>query len=139
VPVEFRILGPLAVSAGGRALDLGGQRQQRILAALLLNPNRVVALPDLVAAAWDADPPPTAARLARNLVAALRAVLTRDGGFIDTEGSGYLLRVEPGQLDALVFDELVERRTGPSRCRPAAAGAGPVAAVRPWPAWAVGW
>ena len=107
--MEYRILGPLEVSADGRALDLGGSRQQRVLAALLLTPNRIVPLDRLVEMAWDGEPPATADRQVRNRVAALRAVLTRFGGFIDTQESGYLLRVGPGELDAERFDELVAR------------------------------
>jgi DNA-binding SARP family transcriptional activator len=38
--VEYRILGPLEVVAGGRAVDLGGRRQRYVLAALLLGPNQ---------------------------------------------------------------------------------------------------
>jgi DNA-binding SARP family transcriptional activator/Flp pilus assembly protein TadD len=107
--VEYRILGPLEVSADGRALDLGGSRQQRVLAALLLTPNRIVPLDRLVEMAWDGEPPATADRQVRNRVAALRAVLTRFGGLIDTKESGYALRVGPGELDAERFDELVAR------------------------------
>jgi DNA-binding SARP family transcriptional activator/tetratricopeptide (TPR) repeat protein len=107
--VEYRILGPLEVSADGRALDLGGSRQQRVLAALLLTPNRIVPLDRLVEMAWDGEPPATADRQVRNRVAALRAVLTRFGGFIDTQESGYVLRVGPGELDAEHFDELAAR------------------------------
>jgi DNA-binding SARP family transcriptional activator/tetratricopeptide (TPR) repeat protein len=107
--MEFRILGELEVRAGGGALDLGGLRQRRVLAALLLSPNRVVPLWRLVASVWDDEPPPTAERLVRNRVAGLRSVLTRKGGFIDTDGDGYRLRVGPGELDAAVFEELAAR------------------------------
>jgi DNA-binding SARP family transcriptional activator/tetratricopeptide (TPR) repeat protein len=107
--VEFRILGPLEVRAGGRVLELGAVRQRRVLAGLLLRANRVVDVSRLVAVAWDDDPPATARRQVQNRVANLRAVLTRAGGFIDTADSGYLLRVGPGELDAAVFDDLVER------------------------------
>ncbi len=107
--MEFRILGPLEVCAGGRVLELGGVRQRRVLAGLLLHPNSVVAVSRLVAFAWDGEPPATARRQIQNRVAALRAVLTPVGGFIDTEDSGYLLRVGPGALDAEVFDDLAER------------------------------
>jgi DNA-binding SARP family transcriptional activator len=107
--VEYRILGALEVSADGRALDLGGSRQQRVLAALLLSPDRVVPLARMIEAGWGGDPPATVERQARNRVAALRAILTRHGGFIDTEGSGYVLRLGTSSLNALVFDELVAR------------------------------
>jgi DNA-binding SARP family transcriptional activator len=107
--VEFRVLGPLEARADGRLLDLGGLRQRRVLACLLLRPNQVVDVSVLADVAWDGTPPPKANRQVRNRIAALRAVLTREGAFIDTEDAGYRLRVGPGELDATVFDELVER------------------------------
>jgi DNA-binding SARP family transcriptional activator/tetratricopeptide (TPR) repeat protein len=107
--LEFRVLGPLEVRADGRALPLGGIRQRRILAALVLNANRTVSMSRLVAAAWGDEPPATAERQVRNRVAALRRILTPVGGFIDTDGDGYRLRVADGELDADVFDAMVAR------------------------------
>jgi DNA-binding SARP family transcriptional activator/tetratricopeptide (TPR) repeat protein len=107
--MKFRLLGPLEVSVGGRRVDLGGLRQRRVLAALLLGAGRVVPLSRLVEAAWDDDPPATAQRQARNRVAALRQILGRIGNFIDTEADGYRLRVAPGELDLAIFGELARR------------------------------
>jgi DNA-binding SARP family transcriptional activator/tetratricopeptide (TPR) repeat protein len=109
--LRYRILGPLEVIAGERPLNLGGLRPRRVLAALLLNANRPVSLFHLVEAVWEGAPPNTARRQVQNAVAALRAVLSRVGAAdaIVTHGSGYLLRVDPDQLDSLVFERLVER------------------------------
>jgi DNA-binding SARP family transcriptional activator/tetratricopeptide (TPR) repeat protein len=107
--VEFRILGPLQARAAGRELRLGGLRSQRILAMLLLNPNRVVTVASLVEAAWDDTPPATARRQVQNRVATLRTLLLRAGATIETHQAGYLLRVAPDELDALRFGRLVER------------------------------
>jgi DNA-binding SARP family transcriptional activator/tetratricopeptide (TPR) repeat protein len=112
--LRYRILGPLEVIAGERPLNLGGLRPRRVLAALLLNANRPVSLFHLVEAVWETAPPNTARRQVQNAVAALRAVLSRVGAAdaIVTHGSGYLLRVDPDQLDSLVFERLVERARG---------------------------
>lgn len=107
--MEFRVLGPLEVRAGGQLIDIGGVRQRRILAALLLHPNRAVSLSRLAEVAWDHDPPPTARRQVQNRVAALRRMLAPAGGCIEVHTSGYVLRVEPGALDAVAFDKLAER------------------------------
>src|SRR4029450_9202301 len=107
--MEFRILGALEALAAGQPVELGGARQQRILAALLLRPNRVVTLSRLVEATWDGEPPATAEHQVRNRVAAIRSVLTRVGGLVDTRGDGYLIRVADGELDSQVFDDLVEQ------------------------------
>jgi DNA-binding SARP family transcriptional activator/tetratricopeptide (TPR) repeat protein len=122
--MRFRILGPLEVDADGRSLDLAGVRQRRLLATMLLNPNRVVALPLLIEAVWDDDPPATAARIIQNQVAELRKTLTRAGGLIDTDDAGYRLRVGPDELDAAVFARLTaqgEARRDPGLLRQALA------------------
>ena len=103
----FAILGRLEAHAAGRQIDLGGAAQRRVLAALLLKPNRVVPIDQLVEAVWDGEPPATAQRQVRNRIAALRVILTRHGSFIETHPAGYLLRVAPDELDTLVFDDLV--------------------------------
>ena len=107
--MEYRILGRLEAWAGGRQLVLGGLRQRRVLAALLLSAGRAVPVADLVEAAWDDDPPATAERQVRNRVAALRSVLTRHGGLIDTVDAGYRLRLGGARLDLAAFEELAAR------------------------------
>ncbi len=108
--MEYRLLGPLEAWARGRSLDLGGPTQRRVLAALLLHPNRVVSLDQLIEAVWDDDPPVTARQQTRNRVSALRRRLTPGGGFVDTDeaADGYRLRVAPGELDLDRFEDLVE-------------------------------
>jgi DNA-binding SARP family transcriptional activator len=113
--MEFLILGPLEVRVDGRPLNLGGLTQRRVLAALLLSPNRTVELSRLVETAWDDAPPTTARRQVQNRIAALRTLLTRSGGVINTDADGYSLRVTTGQLDAWRFDELVRQAADASR------------------------
>ncbi|MDT5038404.1 MAG: hypothetical protein QOE03_3589, partial [Micromonosporaceae bacterium] len=105
--MEYRILGPLSVRAGGQELHLGGHKQRRMLALLLLRPNRPVEIGELAAVGWDDDVPHAGRRQVQNAIAALRAVLTRAGGIIDTVDGGYLLRVGPDELDVLVFERMV--------------------------------
>jgi DNA-binding SARP family transcriptional activator len=108
--MEYRVLGRLDVRVQDRSLDLGGVRQRRVLAALLLHPNHAVPVSSLIEAAWDGDPPATAHQQVQNRVAALRRRLTRHGGIIEyAEGPGYLLRVGPDELDLTRFDTMVER------------------------------
>src|SRR4051794_32717929 len=109
--IHYPVLGPLEVRAGERSLNLGGSRQRRVLAALLLAPNKPVGLSHLTEAVWDGVAPATARRQVQNAVAALRGVLARVGAAdaIATHGSGYLLRVDPDALDASIFEELVQR------------------------------
>jgi YVTN family beta-propeller protein len=95
--MEFRILGPLEVERDGRLLSLGSGRQRALVAALLLHRNEVVSVDRLVDELWDGDPPSTAAKIVRNNVSLLRKEL---GDRLVTRPPGYLLSVEPGELDA---------------------------------------
>jgi DNA-binding SARP family transcriptional activator/tetratricopeptide (TPR) repeat protein len=108
--VEFRILRPLEVWAGGSLVKLRGPRQERCLAALLLEPRRLVTLDLLIDAVWDGRPPSTARRQVQDLVSGLRRTLVDRTGrtqLITTGRTGYVLHVDPAELDALRFEQLV--------------------------------
>jgi DNA-binding SARP family transcriptional activator/tetratricopeptide (TPR) repeat protein len=110
-PVQFLMLGPLEVLVNGDRLRLGNSREQRVLATLLLDANRVVPLPRLIEALWDEPPPETAAKAIRNCVSALRRRLAASGGpagLIVTEPAGYLLRLGHHRVDLRDFERLVE-------------------------------
>jgi DNA-binding SARP family transcriptional activator len=78
--VEYRILGPLAVLAGGHELNLGGPKRRRILAMLLLHPGRPVDVDRLATAVWAEHVPATGRRQVQNAIGALRVLLTRPAG-----------------------------------------------------------
>ena len=103
--MEFRILGPLEVVRDGRVLSLGSGRQLALFAALLLHRNEVVSVDRLVDELWEGSPPPTAAKIVRNNVSLLRKEL---GERLVTRPPGYLLRVEPGELDSERLEQAVE-------------------------------
>ena len=102
--MEFRILGSLEVRADGRALDIGGHKQRAVLAMLLLEPNRAVARDAMIDALWEEDPPETAQKAVQVYVSRLRKLLGRRR--VETRAPGYLLRVQPGELDFARFDAL---------------------------------
>lgn len=104
--MEFRILGPLEVERDGQILSLGTGRQLALVAALLLHRNEVVSVDRLVDELWETSPPPTAAKIVRNNVSLLRKEL---GDRLETRAPGYLLRVEPGELDSDRFEQAVAR------------------------------
>ncbi len=103
--VEFRILGPLEILDGERVLPLGGLKRRAVAAVLLLHPNRVVASGQLIDLVWGDDPPAAALGSLQNHVLRLRREL---GDRLITRPPGYLLRVEPGELDLDRFRRLVE-------------------------------
>ena len=107
--MDFRILGPLEVSANGERLELGGPKQRALLAMLLLNAGEVVSSDRLVEALW-ADKPPAAARHAVEVnVSRLRKTLGVNGAdcALVTRAPGYVLHVEPGELDLQRFERLL--------------------------------
>ena len=103
--MEFRILGPVEVVAGGQLLALGGRKPRTLLAALLMQANEVVATERLIDALWEDRPPETARAALQVHVSQLRKLLGRDR--IVTRAPGYLLRVELGELDLDRFERLV--------------------------------
>ncbi|QWF85808.1 hypothetical protein HUW46_09288 [Amycolatopsis sp. CA-230715] len=104
--MEFRVLGPVQARTADRPITMAGPRQERILAALLLDAGRVVPVSRLVDVVWDADPPATAVRQVRNLTTALRRTLIDAGADTDVivaDGTGFVLR--PPVLDLRTFED----------------------------------
>jgi DNA-binding SARP family transcriptional activator len=104
--LDFRLLGPLEVSRKGALLELGGPKQRALLALLLLDAGRAVSTDRLIDALWGEHPPRTAATSLQNLVSQLRKVLGPD--LLVTKPPGYLLRIDPSQLDANRAQALLE-------------------------------
>ena len=65
--MEFCLLGPLVVRSGGTVVPVQRGGQRAVLAALLLNANRVVPVDDLAEALWGAEPPSSARASVQNL------------------------------------------------------------------------
>ena len=101
--MDFRILGPLEVLSDGQLLDLGAQKQRAFLAVLLLDANQVVPTERAIGDLWD-PPPRTAQKAVQVYVSRLRKVLGLDR--LHTKPPGYLLRVEPEELDIARFEQL---------------------------------
>jgi DNA-binding SARP family transcriptional activator len=102
--MEFSILGPLEVRAGGRAVVLGGTKPQALLAVLLLHANEAVSAERLALALWGEDAPAGAVKTVQVHMSRLRRALG-DPDVVKTTGAGYHLRVQPGELDAERFDQ----------------------------------
>ena len=104
--VEFAILGPLEAREGGEPIALGGPKQRALLTMLLLEAGRVVSLDRLVDELWSGNPPATAVASLQNFVAQLRKSLGPD--VIETRPPGYVVRLEPEQLDVARVRSLVD-------------------------------
>jgi DNA-binding SARP family transcriptional activator len=105
--VEFRILGPLEATKDGQVVVFAGGRQRTLLAVLLVHANEVVSTDLLLDALWGAQPPATAKTSLQNLVSQLRKLLGPD--LPETIAPGYVLRLEPEQLDSAQFEQLRAR------------------------------
>lgn len=109
--VHFKILGSLEVLAGQRRLPVGGPVSQRVLAMLLLEHGKAVAISRLVDGAWDGEPPSTAAHQVRKAVAELRRRIPGGPELIHTDGCGYrLVLADPeAELDTARFLASIRR------------------------------
>lgn len=108
--MHFGILGPLRLGDGSATVTAA--RERTLLGVLLLNPDRVVAVDELVDAVWGEDPPSTARGQLQSCVSRLRRTLVTAGfppDVLATDPAGYLVRPHPPvTLDATVFAGLVE-------------------------------
>ncbi|MDG4825102.1 BTAD domain-containing putative transcriptional regulator [Asanoa sp. WMMD1127] len=106
MPLAIDLLGPLRVSLDGRDLDLTAGRLRVLLTLLALSPARPVTLETLATALWADEQPENPRRSIQTYVTRLRNAL--GGDRIDTEPSGYRLRITPSAVDALRFGQLVD-------------------------------
>ncbi len=106
---DYRLLGPVEAWRAGRRLTLGGPKPRALLAALLLQPGRVVSADTLIDVIWGDRPPDTARSLIQSYVSALRRALSADA--IETRPPGYLIHADASLVDRAAF----ERLTGQGR------------------------
>lgn len=94
---------------GDESLNLGGPRQQIVLAMLALSADRVVALDRLIEAAWGDAPPATARSQIHICISGLRRIFADTGrsDAIATRAAGYQLSIGADELDVTRFTHLV--------------------------------
>ena len=105
--MEFRILGPLEVCGEAGLLPLGGAKQRALLAILLLHANEVVSAERLRDDLWGERQPTSAAKALHVYVSHLRKAIGDDR--VLTRAPGYVLRVDPDELDVTRFQRLREQ------------------------------
>ncbi|WP_093704657.1 AfsR/SARP family transcriptional regulator [Streptomyces sp. 2131.1] len=103
------MLGPLQVRGKAGPLRVPPGRQEVILAALLLEANRVVGTNYLVDLIWEDNPPETARTQVQICVSRLRKLLAGADSTVSitTRPPGYVLHVDTGDVDSLLFTGLV--------------------------------
>lgn len=124
----FRILGPLEVIDEGGPVQIPSAKVSTLLIALLTRANDIICVEQLTDWLWPAGAPRSAVSALYAHVSVLRKLLEPGRepwgppSMLITKPPGYLLRVPPGDLDVLRFEELVHKG------RTALAGGDPVEA-----------
>ncbi len=98
------MLGPLEAEVDGAPVRLGGRREQRLLAALLINAGRLVPASYLIGTMWPEQPPKTAVRQVSNAIARLRHDLGVARSAVITTGSAYRIAAGSAWLDSARFE-----------------------------------
>ncbi|MEE6262477.1 AfsR/SARP family transcriptional regulator [Plantactinospora sonchi] len=126
--MEFGLLGEITVESG--RVDVGHVRQRHVLAALLVDANRVVPLDGLTERVWGETLPPPSRSTLYSYLSRLRQALSEvDGVEIIRRPGGYLLTVDPARVDLHLFRRLV------SQARTAADGQAPALLDRALGLW----
>jgi DNA-binding SARP family transcriptional activator len=113
--LRLSVLGPVRAWLGDREAALGGPLERAVLAALALRPGLAVSRSWLVDAVWGERHPASALNSVHVYIGRLRRALEpvrtsrEPGRVLVTEGSGYSLRIDPGQVDAEVFGRRLAR------------------------------
>ncbi|MGO9189111.1 MAG: alpha/beta fold hydrolase [Streptosporangiaceae bacterium] len=106
--MEFGVLGPLEVTAHGQPLLVRGTRTRAVLAMLLVYANQVVPAGQLVDELWPGQATDRASASLQVRVSELRKAFrsAQEADRLVTRPPGYLIRVQPEELDTLRFDRL---------------------------------
>ncbi|MBB5873597.1 DNA-binding SARP family transcriptional activator [Allocatelliglobosispora scoriae] len=102
--MRFRVLGTLEAFDGTQWHAVPAAKWRSLLAALLVDPGRVVSLDQLAAEMWGDSPPRTVANQVYGYVSRLRRLLgDADGRILVTHSPGYRLAVDDEDVDAALF------------------------------------
>ncbi|ONI86851.1 hypothetical protein ALI22I_23775 [Saccharothrix sp. ALI-22-I] len=105
--MRFGVLGPMLVRrADGTEVRVGGPRLRALLAVLVVDAGRVVGVDRLIDALYGSQPPAGVGNAIQSQVSRLRSLLDVE---VERSPAGYRLVVDPGEVDALRFEELLAR------------------------------
>jgi DNA-binding SARP family transcriptional activator len=107
--MRFRVLGAVDVGEESERVSVGPLRQRAVLAALVVDSGRLVPVDVLVDRVWGGYAPDRALRTLHTYISRLRRVVERAGARVVRCPGGYLLEVDPDQVDLHRFHWLVQR------------------------------
>lgn len=93
------LLGPLTLRVDGAEIDVPGRQRRILLALLALGGGRPVPVERLIDALWPDAPPHHAEQALYNHVSRVRGHLRPYADRLGRTPAGYLLRLQPGELD----------------------------------------
>ncbi|MDQ3738481.1 MAG: winged helix-turn-helix domain-containing protein [Actinomycetota bacterium] len=107
--LRFHALGGLAITDDGGEVSMGGPRQRRLVAMLLIHRNAVVSVDRLADAVFAGEPTSAASTTLRSYVARIRRVVDRVGStpMVVTQAPGYVLRLPDEAFDVACFECLL--------------------------------
>ncbi len=107
--MEVRLLGPLEVTAAGGEVAIPGERLRALVVLLALDAGRVVSVDRLLDALYGEDLPQRAGNALQQAVSKVRKRLADAGepDLLVTRPPGYVLEIEPEQVDALRVERMV--------------------------------
>jgi len=111
---DLCLLGPLNVTVDGRNVALGGPRQIAVLARLMVTPDQVVSMDQLIASVWDGDEPAQPHVTIRSYVSNLRRAIEPNrrrrsaDSCLASSPPGYRLDIDPMAVDWVRFQRLVD-------------------------------
>jgi predicted ATPase len=103
--VKIRLLGGFEVEHDGEPVTVVGTMQRGLLFRLALEPGSQLGYRALAEDVWPDDPPENARAALQSLVSRLRSQLPP--GTIESLPGGYRLNLERGDVDAVLFQDLV--------------------------------
>ena len=104
--LKVRVLGPLEVLSDGVDVRLGGPKQRTVLALLAAEVGKSVSVDALIDGVWGDEPTAGARSTLQTYVSNLRAAI---GDVIVRDDGGYRLAADPEDVDAVEFEQTVER------------------------------
>src|SRR6478735_1584933 len=127
--IEFRLLGRLEVLRDGEPVDLGSQRQRALLALLLVHAASVLSTDRILDELWGDSGTSDKHNSLWVYVSGLRGALEPDrakrseGTVLLTRSPGYVLSVDPSDIDVRRFERSVDEARNVADSDPASAAA----------------
>lgn len=115
--IRFNLLGQVEAWLDSRPLDLGHQKRRHVLAALLVDADRVVPAARLLERVWGEEVPSGAQGTLHSYLSRLRRSLepVADRARIERHPGGYVVRVDPDLVDVHRFRRLVAQARSTER------------------------